>query len=61
MVCEDDHRVGASDEQVSPVFKAADNGKEFPVIDVVVSFCGVEGLGVVSYWPFSSCLFVFLV
>ncbi len=54
MVCEDDYRVGASHEQVSPIFQTTDDGKELSVIDVIVPFCRVECLGVVSYWSFSS-------
>ncbi len=61
VVCEDDHQVGASNEQVSPIFQAMDDGKELSVVDVIVPFHGVECLGVVSHWPFSSCLFMFLV
>ncbi len=61
MVCEDDYWVGASDEQVSPIFKAMDDGKELSVINIIVSFRWVECLGVVSHWSLSSCLFMFLV
>ncbi len=61
MVCEDDNWVGATDKEVPPVFEASDDGQEFSVVDVVVSFCRVERLGVVSYRSFSSCPFVFLV
>ena len=61
VVREDDDWVGAPDEEVSPIFKASDDGQEFSVIDVVVSFGGVECLGVVSYRSFSSRSFVFLV
>ena len=61
VVCEDGDWVGASDEEMSPVFKASDDGQEFSVVDVVVSFGGIECLGVVSYWSFSLRPFVFLV
>ncbi len=61
MVCEDDHRVGAPYQEVSPIFEASDDSQEFSVVDIVVSFGGVECLGVVSHWPFSFCSFVFLV
>jgi len=46
---------------VSPVFEASDDGQEFSVVDVVVSFGGVECLGVVPYGSFSSRSFVFLI
>ncbi len=61
VVREDDYRVGTSYEKVSPVFEASDDGQEFSVIDVVVSFGRVEGLGVVSHRSFSFRSFVFLV
>ena len=61
MVCEDDYWVGASYEEVSPIFEASDDGQEFSVVDVVVSFGRVECLGVVSYWSLPLCFFVFLV
>ena len=61
VVREDDDWMGAPDEEVSPVFKASNDGQEFSVIDVVVSFGGVECLRVVSHWSFSPCPFMFLV
>ncbi len=61
MVREDDYWVGASCEEVSPVFEASDDGQEFSVVDVVVSFGRVEGLGVVSHRSFSLRSFVFLI
>ncbi len=61
MVREDDNRVGASDEEVPPIFEASDNGQEFLVVDVIVSFGGVKCLGVVSHRSFSPRPFVFLV
>ncbi len=61
MVREDDNWVGAPNEEVSPVFKASDDGQEFSVIDVIVSFGGIECLGVVSHRSFSPCSFVLLV
>ena len=61
MVRKDDHRVGASHEEVSPVFEASDDGQEFSVVDVVVSFGGVEGLGVIPHRSLLSCPFVLLV
>ena len=44
VVGEDLHRKGGAMEIVAPRFQGADNGKEFAVVDVVVSFCGGEGL-----------------
>ena len=61
MVREDDYRVGTSDEEVSPVFEASNDGQEFSVVDVVVSFGGVKRLGVISHWSFLFRFFVFLV
>ena len=61
VVRKDDNRVGASHKEVPPVLEASDDGQEFSVVDVVVSFGGVECLGVVSHWPFSPCSFMFLV
>ena len=61
VIRKDDHWVGASHKEVSPIFEASDDGQEFSVVNVVVSFGGIECLGVVSYRPFSLCLFVFLV
>ncbi len=61
MVRKDEYWVGASYEEVSPVFEASDDGQELSVVDVVVSFGGVERLGVVSYRSFSLRSFVFLV
>ena len=39
-----------SEEKVTPVFKSADDSKEFPVPDQVISLCFSEGGGVISYW-----------
>ncbi len=61
VVREDDDWVGAPDEEVSPVFEASNNGQEFSVVDVIVSFGGVECLGVVPHWSFSPSSFMFLV
>ncbi len=61
MVRKDDYWVGASHEEVPPVFEASDNGQEFSVVDVVVSFGRVECLGVVSYRSLPLCFFMFLV
>ncbi len=61
MVREDEHRVGASYKEVSPVFESSDDGQELSVVDIVVSFGGVECLGVVPYRSFSLRSFVFLV
>src|SRR6266404_1863759 len=61
MVREDNHWVGASDEEVSPVFQASDDGHKFSVVDIVVSFGGVERLGVISHRSLPPRPFVFLV
>ena len=44
MVGEDLHREGGTMEIMAPGFQGANDGKEFSVIDVVVSFGGGEGL-----------------
>ena len=54
VVREDDNWVGTPNEEVSPIFEASDDSQEFSVVDVVVSFGGVECLGVVPYGSFSS-------
>src|SRR6266436_7366422 len=61
VVHEDDDWVGAPDEEVPPVFETSNNGQKFSVVDVIVSFSGVECLGVVSYRPLLPCSFMFLV
>ena len=61
MVRKDEHWVGASYEEVPPVFEAADDGQEFLVVNIIVSFGGVERLGVVSHRSLSLRFFVFLV
>ena len=38
-----------SEEEVAPVFKGVDDGKELPIPDQVISFGFSEGGGVVSY------------
>ena len=43
-----DNKFG-SEEEVAPVFKGTDDGKELPIPDRVVSFGFREGGGVVSY------------
>ena len=44
VVSEDLYRKGRAMKIVAPRFQGADNGKEFVVVDVIVSFCGGEGL-----------------
>ena len=61
VVCEDHNRVGASYEEVSPVFQASNDGQEFSFINIVVSFSRVEGLGMVSHQAFLSCFLMCLV
>ena len=61
MVHEDHDWVGTAYKEVSPIFQASDYGQEFPVVDIVVLFGQVKGLGVVSHWMFWSCFFMFLV
>jgi hypothetical protein len=45
MVSEDLNREGGASEVLSPGFESSDDGAEFLVIDIVVLFCGDEGLG----------------
>ena len=61
MVRKDDYRVRASYKEVPPIFEATDDGEEFLVVNVVVSFCRVEHLGVVSHQLFPSRSFMLLV
>ncbi len=61
MVHEDHDWVGTAYKEVSPVFQASDYGQELLVVDIIVSFSWVEGLGVISHWAFLSCFFMFLV
>ena len=48
VVCEDLYGEWGSVEVMSPGLQGADDGKELPVVDVVVSFCGDEQLGEVG-------------
>ena len=40
--------VGGGEEDVSPGAKSVDDCEEFPVVDVVISFCLVKGAGYTS-------------
>ena len=42
VVCEDLYGERGSVEVVSPGFQGTDDSEEFPVVDVVVSFCRQE-------------------
>ena len=48
VVSEDLDREGGAVKIVSKGFESADNGKEFTVVDVIVSFCLRERLGKVG-------------
>ena len=48
MVGEDLDKEGRSREVLSPCFKGVEDGEEFSVIDVVVTFSGGERLGEVG-------------
>jgi len=61
VIHEDQDQMGAPYEEVSPVFQTSDDGQKFSVIDIIISFSGIEGLGVVPYWALSSGLFMCLV
>ena len=50
MVGEDLDREGRSREVLSPCFKGVEDGEEFSVIDVVVTFGRGERLGEVGAW-----------
>ena len=43
MICDYNHQVFSSSEVMSPFFQCLNNGTEFPIIDVVVSFHQGEG------------------
>ena len=38
-----------SQQQVPPMRKRADDRQEFPIVYVIITFCGIQGLGVVPY------------
>ena len=46
--------VGGGEEDVSPGAKFMDDCKEFPVVDVVISFCLIEGMRYASNGSESS-------
>ena len=48
VVGEDNDRVWVPFEVVMPGFQGPDDGKEFSIIDLVILFCGIEGLGEIS-------------
>ena len=48
MVGEDNDRVWVPFEVMAPSFQGSDDGKEFSIVDLIVLFCGVKGLGEVS-------------
>ena len=45
VICEDLDGEWGSVEVMSPGFQSADDGKELPVVDVIVLFCSDERLG----------------
>jgi hypothetical protein len=48
MIGEYDDRVRVPFKVMPPCFQSTDNGKEFSIVDLVVSFSGVKGLRKVS-------------
>jgi hypothetical protein len=44
MIGEHDDRVRVPFKVVPPCFQGMDNGEEFPIINLVISFSGIEGL-----------------
>src|SRR6267154_5197761 len=56
MVGEDNDRVWVPFEVMAPSFQGSDDGKEFPIVNLIVSFCGVKGLGKVSAGMIRSIL-----
>ena len=38
-----------SQQQVPPVRKRADDRQEFSIVYIIIAFCRIQGLGVVSY------------
>ena len=50
VIGENDNRVRVPFEVVSPCLESTDDGKEFSIVDLVVSFCRVERLGKVGAW-----------
>ena len=37
-------------KEVSPIFQSSHQGQKLPIIHVIISFSGDEGLGIVPYW-----------
>ena len=50
MICEDDEWVFCPAQVVSPVCEGFHDGQEFSFVDIVISFCGGEGRGVIHNW-----------
>jgi hypothetical protein len=44
MISEYNDRVGISFEVMPPCFQGTDNGEEFTIIDLIISFSRVKGL-----------------
>jgi len=45
LVIREHYNLLLSGKEMSPSFESSDDGKEFPIIDLIVSFGGVKGLG----------------
>jgi hypothetical protein len=44
MICEYNDRVRIPFKVMPPYFQGTDDGEEFTIVDLVISFSGVEGL-----------------
>ena len=43
MICDYDHWMFGSHEVMMPFLQGLDDSKEFPIVDIVISFCRGEG------------------
>jgi hypothetical protein len=50
VICEYFDLVLRPKKEVPPIFQSPHQGQKLPIIDVIISFSGDEGLGIVPYW-----------
>jgi hypothetical protein len=56
MIGEYDNRVWVSFKVMTPFSERTDNSEQFPIEDLVVSFCWVQRLGQVTTWMILSII-----
>jgi len=54
MIGEYDNQVWVPFKVMAPFSECSDDGEQFPIEDLVVSFCWVQGLGQVTAWMILS-------